>query len=63
MEAPYPINVHSGQNEHNTSEEILQAKEMFEKYMKEKCYLEHYETFFLKYFVKPFLFPNSLSNV
>ena len=36
--------------------EILQEKAILGKYLKEKCYLDHYQQLSFKYFVKLFLF-------
>ena len=49
------INAHSGQKKPDTFDERLQAKVKLGKYMKNKCYLEHYQQLSFKYFVKTVL--------
>ena len=47
-----PINAHSGQNQPDNFEEIFQILAQLAKYLKEKCWSEHYQQLSFKYFVK-----------
>ena len=59
----WPTNAHSDQKLSDNYDEILQAEAKLEKYLKGKCYSEHYQQLSFNYFLKSFIFPKLLSKV
>ena len=58
-----PINAHSGQNQPDNFDEIFLLKAWLAKYLKEKCWSEHYQQLSFKYLVKSFSIQKLLSKV
>ena len=48
--------------QHLDFDEILQVKAYCEEYLKEKCWLEHYQPLSFRYFVKLLLIPKLVSK-